>query len=315
MLNPLHNQFDGEALWQADHDHFVHPWTHFELVPQGRFAGHRQGRGLLCDRCRRAALSRRHRRHVVRQCRLRAQGTGAGHGAAGRGTGLFQHVRRRHQPARGDVGGQACRAGAGQPVARDVRPVGIGGERGGGAAGALLSWAQGQLFAPPHHLAQQLLSRLDLPHRLHRQARGRHAAGVPVSHRHHPSSLGALSLSPAGGHGARCLHRFPGGRVQGQDRRSGGGEHRLLHRRADPGIGRRGGAAAGLSQAHARRVQAARHPVHRRRGGLGLRAHRSLVCLRGRVRHRRRTSSPAPRASPRVTSPWAPPSIRRTSTR
>lgn len=30
MLNPLHNQFDGEALWQADHDHFVHPWTHFD---------------------------------------------------------------------------------------------------------------------------------------------------------------------------------------------------------------------------------------------------------------------------------------------
>ncbi len=29
MLNPLHNQFDSEALWQADHDHFVHPWTHF----------------------------------------------------------------------------------------------------------------------------------------------------------------------------------------------------------------------------------------------------------------------------------------------
>ncbi len=30
MLNPLHNQFDGDALWQADHDHFVHPWTHFD---------------------------------------------------------------------------------------------------------------------------------------------------------------------------------------------------------------------------------------------------------------------------------------------
>jgi len=30
MLNPLHNQFDGKTLWQADHDHFVHPWTHFD---------------------------------------------------------------------------------------------------------------------------------------------------------------------------------------------------------------------------------------------------------------------------------------------
>jgi adenosylmethionine-8-amino-7-oxononanoate aminotransferase len=30
MLSPLHNQVDRHRVWQADHDHFLHPWTHFD---------------------------------------------------------------------------------------------------------------------------------------------------------------------------------------------------------------------------------------------------------------------------------------------
>jgi putrescine aminotransferase len=30
MLNPLHNQFDPDRLWEMDRDHFLHPWTHFD---------------------------------------------------------------------------------------------------------------------------------------------------------------------------------------------------------------------------------------------------------------------------------------------
>jgi putrescine---pyruvate transaminase len=30
MLNPASNRFNAKDLWQKDHDHFLHPWTHFD---------------------------------------------------------------------------------------------------------------------------------------------------------------------------------------------------------------------------------------------------------------------------------------------
>ena len=30
MLHRAHNRFDAQELWQQDHDHFLHPFTHFD---------------------------------------------------------------------------------------------------------------------------------------------------------------------------------------------------------------------------------------------------------------------------------------------
>ena len=30
MLKPASNRFNAKDLWQKDHDHFLHPWTHFD---------------------------------------------------------------------------------------------------------------------------------------------------------------------------------------------------------------------------------------------------------------------------------------------
>ena len=30
MLNSASNRFNAKDLWQKDHDHFLHPWTHFD---------------------------------------------------------------------------------------------------------------------------------------------------------------------------------------------------------------------------------------------------------------------------------------------
>ena len=30
MLQQAGNRFNARDLWQKDHDHFLHPWTHFE---------------------------------------------------------------------------------------------------------------------------------------------------------------------------------------------------------------------------------------------------------------------------------------------
>ena len=106
----------------------------------------------------------------------------------------------------------------------------------------------------------------------------------------------AEHLPPAGRHERGRLLQAARGRVRGEDPgdrpRQGGG----LHRRADPGLGRRGRPARGLLQGLLGGLQEARHPVHRRRGGDRFRPARSLVRLGGRCSASRPTSSPAPRA-------------------
>ena len=289
MLHQAGNRFNAQELWQQDHDHVLHPYHAFRQLQEGRLARPRRGRWLLCDGRQRAALFRWHRRHVVRQCRLWPQGNRRDHGRAGAAAVLHQLLRRRHQCAGRPAGREARGTGARHAQSRGLCDIRLLRRRHRDPHGAFLPVAPRRAHAPLCHLAQEFLSRLDLSRHDGGPARRRPVGAFQIRPGPRPPSLRALSLSPARGHEPRGLQRLPGRRIRRQDRGAGGGEHRLLHRRARAGLRRRLHSAAQLPAAHARTVHEARHPVHRRRDRHRLRAARPFLRVRGRVRHRSRT--------------------------
>ncbi len=199
---------------------------------------HHAGRGHLPVGFRRQPHPRRHGGPVVRQRRLRPQGTGRCRLRADAATALLQQLLPDHAPA-GDRAGRAAGGGdARRPQPRVLHRLRLRGQRHRGAHGASLLGVAGRARQDHHHQPGKRLSR---QHHGRRQP-GRHEAharagrSADPGHRAHRAALLVWQRrrhepGRVRAQGGACA----GGKDRGTRRRARGG----LHRRADPGRGRR----------------------------------------------------------------------------
>ncbi len=68
------DQVDPQDIWRKDRDHFLHPWTHFDSFKKDGSLVMGRGEGAYVYDIAGQALSRRHRRALVRQYGLWPRG-------------------------------------------------------------------------------------------------------------------------------------------------------------------------------------------------------------------------------------------------
>ena len=141
MATAIDDDTGANSLWRKDRDHFLHPWTHFDSFKRDGSLVIREAEGAYVTDAAGQALSRRDRRIVVREHRLRPREMAQAIARAGAQAELLEHLHRLHQRAGGGARGQARRVGAGIAQSRGLFDVGILRERHRRSPRSLLSLA------------------------------------------------------------------------------------------------------------------------------------------------------------------------------